>query len=47
MSVLGPLIQDLGREPSVEEVAEKMNVEVEEVRKIRQIIRKTYSLTGR
>lgn len=44
MSVLGPLIQDLGREPSVEEVAEKMNVEVEEVRKIRQIIRKTYSL---
>lgn len=44
MSVLGPLIQDLGREPSVEEVAEKMNVEIEEVRKIRQIIRKTYSL---
>jgi len=44
MSVLGPLIQNLGREPSVEEVAEKMNVEVEEVRKIRQIIRKTYSL---
>ena len=44
MSVLGPLIQDLGREPSVEEVAEKMDVEVEEVRKIRQIIRKTYSL---
>lgn len=44
MSVLGPLIQDLGREPSVEEVAEKMCVEVEEVRKIRQIIRKTYSL---
>ncbi|MBI5043417.1 MAG: sigma-70 family RNA polymerase sigma factor [Nitrospirae bacterium] len=44
MSVLGPLIQDLGREPSVEEVAEKMGVEVEEVRKIRQIIRKTYSL---
>jgi RNA polymerase primary sigma factor/RNA polymerase nonessential primary-like sigma factor len=44
MSVLGPLIQDLGREPSVEEVAEKMDVEIEEVRKIRQIIRKTYSL---
>ncbi len=44
MSVLGPLIQDLGREPSVEEVAEKMGVAVEEVRKIRQIIRKTYSL---
>lgn len=44
MSVLGPLIQDLGREPSVEEVAERMEVDVEEVRKIRQIIRKTYSL---
>jgi RNA polymerase nonessential primary-like sigma factor len=38
------LTQELGREPSVEEVAEKMKVSVDKVRSLAQVLRETYSL---
>lgn len=38
------LTQELGREPTVEEVAEKMKVSVEKVRSLSQVLRETYSL---
>ena len=38
------LIQELGREPEVEEIAKKMNASVEKVRSLSQVLRETYSL---
>jgi len=43
-STMRHLTQDLGREPTVEEVAEKMDVAVEKVRSLSQVLRETYSL---
>ncbi len=38
------LTQRLGRDPQVEEIAEKMKVSVDKVRSISQVVRETYSL---
>lgn len=38
------LTQSLGRDPQVEEIAEKMKVSVDKVRSISQVVRETYSL---
>jgi len=38
------MVRKLHREPTVKEVADKMNVDEEEIIEIRQLIRKTYSL---
>lgn len=38
------LIQSLGREPTIEEIAKKMRVSVEKARSISQVVRETYSL---
>ncbi|MFA5073637.1 MAG: sigma-70 family RNA polymerase sigma factor [Nitrospirota bacterium] len=38
------LTQDLGREPNIEEIAEKMKMSVEKVRNLSQVLRETYSL---
>jgi RNA polymerase nonessential primary-like sigma factor len=43
-STMRHLTQELGREPAVEEVAEKMDVSVEKVRSLSQVLRETYSL---
>jgi RNA polymerase sigma factor (sigma-70 family) len=43
-SAMRHLTQELGREPAVEEIAEKMEVSVEKVRSLSQVLRETYSL---
>jgi RNA polymerase nonessential primary-like sigma factor len=43
-STMRHLTQEFGREPAVEEVAEKMKVSVEKVRSLSQVLRETYSL---
>ena len=43
-STMRHLTQDLGREPTVEEVAKKMGMSVEKVRSLSQVLRETYSL---
>ena len=44
LSTLEILIQELGREPSTKEIAEKIKITVDEVEELQQLIRKTYSL---
>lgn len=44
LSVVEILIQEYGREPSTQEVAEKMKNSSEDVEVLKQLIRKTYSL---
>ncbi|HUK99412.1 MAG TPA: sigma-70 family RNA polymerase sigma factor [Nitrospirota bacterium] len=43
-STVRHLIQELGREPEVEEIARKMDADVEKVRSLSQVLRETYSL---
>src|SRR3990172_8617676 len=38
------LIQELGREPSLKEIADKMNIPSEDVEDLKKLIRRTYSL---
>src|SRR4030067_225546 len=38
------LIQELGREPSLNEIADKMNISSEDVEDLKKLIRRTYSL---
>lgn len=38
------LTQELGREPSIEDIAEKMGITVEKARSLSQVLRETYSL---
>ena len=38
------LIQELGREPSLKEIADKMNIPTEDVEDLKKLIRRTYSL---
>ena len=44
LSTVETLIQELGREPAVKEIAKRLNVASDEVEDLRQLIRKTYSL---
>jgi len=44
LSTVEILIQELGREPTVKEVAKRLKVATEEVEDLKQLIRKTYSL---
>ncbi|MBI5756164.1 MAG: sigma-70 family RNA polymerase sigma factor [Nitrospirae bacterium] len=44
LSTLEFLIQELGREPSANEIAKKIKITVDEVVELQQLIRKTYSL---
>ncbi len=44
LSTVEILIQELGREPSIKEIAKKLKVVAEEVEDLKQLIRKTYSL---
>ncbi|MBI5192811.1 MAG: sigma-70 family RNA polymerase sigma factor [Nitrospirae bacterium] len=44
LSVVEILIQEYGREPSTEEVADRMKYTTEDVEELKQLIRKTYSL---
>lgn len=44
MRALRQLTQALGRDPTIEEIAQKMKVTVEKVRSISQVVRETYSL---
>src|SRR3989337_648545 len=44
MRAVRQLTQSLGREPTLEEIAKKMKVDVEKARSISQVVRETYSL---
>ncbi len=44
MRAIRQLTQELGREPDIEEIAEKIGLTVEKVRSISQVVRETYSL---
>jgi len=44
LSTVESLIQELGREPTIKEIAKRLRVSTKEVEELRQLIRKTYSL---